>query len=138
MYSEEQRRKAIETFIKYDHCHADAIAELGWPNRHTLHNWWCEYARTGRVPVGRRKRASKHSEEMKREAVRHYFSHGKRLARTCKMLSHPKSKATLAAWIDELAPVARKIKNTRSGRVFVPVEEKVQAVVEPEARSASA
>ena len=29
MFSEEQRRVAIETFIKYDHSYADTVAELG-------------------------------------------------------------------------------------------------------------
>ena len=36
MYSTEQRRVAIETFIRFDYSYADTIAELGYPNRHTL------------------------------------------------------------------------------------------------------
>lgn len=31
MFSMEQREKAIETFIRFGHSHADAIAELGYP-----------------------------------------------------------------------------------------------------------
>lgn len=30
-YSEEQRRSALETFIRFDHSYADTIAELGYP-----------------------------------------------------------------------------------------------------------
>ena len=33
MYSQERRRLAIETFIKFDHSYADTIAELGYPTR---------------------------------------------------------------------------------------------------------
>ena len=39
MYSIEQRRVAIETFVKFDHSYADTVAELGYSNRHTLYNW---------------------------------------------------------------------------------------------------
>ena len=31
MFSTEQRRIAIETFIKFDHSYADTEAELGYP-----------------------------------------------------------------------------------------------------------
>ena len=36
MYNVEQRRTAIEIFIKFGHCYADTIAILGYPNRLTL------------------------------------------------------------------------------------------------------
>lgn len=42
-YSEEQRRSALETFIRFDHSYADTIAELGYPNRGTLRGW-CDVA----------------------------------------------------------------------------------------------
>ena len=29
MYSQGQRKRAIETFIKFDHSYADTVAELG-------------------------------------------------------------------------------------------------------------
>lgn len=38
MYSTEQRRLAIETFIRFDHSYADTIAELGYPDRQTLNS----------------------------------------------------------------------------------------------------
>lgn len=40
MYSAEQRKIAIETFVKFDHSYADTIAELGYPTRACLRNWW--------------------------------------------------------------------------------------------------
>ena len=53
MFSTERRRIAIETFIKYDHSDADTIAELGYPSRTCLRNWWNEYESTGEIPVGK-------------------------------------------------------------------------------------
>ena len=42
MFSEEQRRVAIETFIRYGHSCADTVAELGYPSRSTLRLRWRE------------------------------------------------------------------------------------------------
>ena len=47
MYSAEQRKKAIETFARFGCSAADTIAELGYPNRNTLRNWWKEYQLSG-------------------------------------------------------------------------------------------
>jgi transposase-like protein len=65
MYSKEQRRIAIETFIRFDHSYADTIAELGYPDRHSLRNWWREYRETGEVPVPKREREPKYPLEMR-------------------------------------------------------------------------
>ena len=50
MYSVEQKRAAIETYIRFDHGSADAIAELGYPSRAMPGMWWKEYERTKQVP----------------------------------------------------------------------------------------
>ena len=82
MYSTEQRRAAIETFIKFDHSYADTIAELGYPSRHILNSWWREYEATGEVPIAKIVREPRFSEEQKRAAVEHCLSHGRKLTRT--------------------------------------------------------
>ena len=138
MFSTDQRRVAIETFIKFDHSYADTVAELGYPNRHTLRNWWKEYERTGEVPVGKFEREPKYSDEQKREAVEHYLSHGKRLTRTMKMLGYPGSRQTLGEWVDELAPGERKYRGPNPKKDPVPIEKKVQVVAELEARTGPA
>ena len=138
MYSTEQRRIAIDTFIKFDYSYADTIAELGYPNRHTLNNWWREYKATGEVPIAKIIREPRFSDEQKREAVEHYLSHGKKLKRTMKALGYPKSRMTLCDWIDELAPGQRKYRGPNPKRDPVPVEKKVQVVAELEARTGSA
>ena len=43
MYGAEQRKKAVETFDRFGCSAADTIAELGYPSRPTLLNWWREY-----------------------------------------------------------------------------------------------
>ena len=138
MYSTQQRRIAIDSFIKFDYSYADTIAELGYPNRHTLNNWWREYKATGEVPIAKIIREPRFSDEQKREAVEHYLSHGKKLKRTMKALGYPKSRMTLCDWIDELAPGQRKYRGPNPKRDPVPVEKKVQVVAELEARTGSA
>ena len=106
MFSTEQRTKAIETFIKYDHSHADTIAELGYPTRSTLRIWRKEYEATGEVTAGVYEREPRYSDEQRRVAVDHYLAHGKRLSRTMRTLGYPGSRETLACWVDEPAPAS--------------------------------
>ena len=81
-YSAEQRKKAIETFARFGCSAADTIAELGYPNRNTLRNWWKEYQIGGDEFLERGHRRSKYSDEEKQDAVDYYLEHGKSLART--------------------------------------------------------
>ncbi|MCC6099756.1 MAG: transposase [Olsenella sp.] len=107
-YSEEQRRSALETFIRFGHSYADTIAELGYPNRGTLRGWWREYERTGVVPVRKSVSDPTYTDAMKRAAVDYYLGHGRSLARTARALGYPKSRQLLGEWIDEYAPGQRK------------------------------
>lgn len=78
MYSQEQRKLAIETYIELDYSIADTVATLGFPNRHTLSTWWKEYESTGEIPVGKnRHRESMYSDRQARAAANHYLEHGK-------------------------------------------------------------
>lgn len=139
MYSQEQRKLAIETFVKFDYSYADTVAALGFPNRHTLGIWWKEYEATGEVPVGKdHHRKSLFSDEQKREAVGHYLNNGKILTRTMRALGYPKGRETLCGWIDELAPGERKKRGPRPKRAPVPIEKKVQVIAELEARTGPA
>ena len=139
MFSMEQRRVAIETFIRFDRSYADTIAELGYPTRACLRNWWREYEETGEIPVGKgRHRKSKYTDEQARAAVGYYLEHGKSLARTMRALGYPKGSDTLRGWIDELAPGKRKERGPNPKRDPAPLEKKVRVVAELEARTGSA
>lgn len=138
MFSTEQRRIALETFIRFDYSYADTIAELGYPNRHTLAIWWKEYRKTGEVPTAKRTGKVWFTEEQEREAVAYYLAHGKNLRRTMRALGFPKSKTTLCAWIDKHAPDKRRHGKPRPQREPFPLETKLQAVAELEARTGPA
>lgn len=139
MYSQEQRKLAIETYIELDHSIADTVATLGFPNRHTLSMWWKEYESTGEIPVGKnRHRESMYSDGQARAAASHYLEHGKSLARTMRALGYPKSRMTLCKWIDELAPGERKRRGPNPKRDPVPIEERIRVVAELEARTGPA
>ncbi|MBR3314759.1 MAG: hypothetical protein IKG18_11550 [Atopobiaceae bacterium] len=126
MFSAEQRRIAIETFIKYDHSYADTVAELGYPNRATLRLWWKEYESTGEIPEGKGTRQSKYTDEQMRAAVDHYLEHGRSLSRTMRAMGYPKGRQTLCDWVDELAPGSRKRRGPRTRLEPVPIEKKVR------------
>lgn len=82
MHGEEQRKKVVETFIRFDHGYAGVIAEPGYPNRRTLRLWRSECR-----------------------------EHGKSVART-KCGTGCLSRQLLAERIDELAPDERKTRSS--------------------------
>ena len=60
MYSAEQRMKAVDAPGSHRSA-ADTIAELGYPTRHTLRNWWREYQVSGQF-LERKRREPKYSD----------------------------------------------------------------------------
>lgn len=138
MFSTEQRRIAIETFIRFDHSYADAIAELGYPTRHSLRAWYKDYLEHGGVRSPKRQREPKFTLEMRQAAVDYYLAHGKSLARTMRRMGYPASREYLCDWIDELAPGQRKYRGPSPKAGPVPLAEKIQAVAELESRSGTA
>lgn len=91
-YSKEQRRCAVELYVRYECCAADMVRELGYPSREASRMWHRDWL-----------------EEQRRAAVDHYLTHGRRASRTMRRLGYP-SKEVLAAWIDELAPGERHVR----------------------------
>ena len=125
-YSREQRDRAVDLYIKYEHSAADVIHELGYPSKGALLSWYAdrlEEERTG-VPSMRGERYRRYTDEQKQAAVDHYLGHGRRLKRTMRALGYPKSYELLTAWIDELAPGQRKLRHGP-----VPEELKRKAIV---------
>lgn len=81
MYSVEQKRAVIETYIRFDHSSADAIVELGYPSRVMPRTWWKEYERTEQVPE-RKPLAPAFSDGQMQSAVSCCLEHGRGLSRT--------------------------------------------------------
>ncbi|MGO5269266.1 IS3 family transposase, partial [Parafannyhessea umbonata] len=138
MFSTEQRKIAIETFIRFDHSYADTIAELGYPTRHSLRAWYKDYLEHGEVRPPKRQREPKFTLEMRQAAVDYYLAHGKSLARTMRKMGYPASREYLCDWIDELAPGQRKYRGPNPKAGPVPLAEKIQAVAELESRNGTA
>ena len=138
MFSTEQRRIAIEAFIRFDHSHADTIAEPGYPTRHSLRAWYKDYLEHGEVRPPKRRREPKLALEMRRAAVDYCLAHGKSLAGTMRGMGYPASRECLCGWIDELAPGQGKYRGPSPKAGPVPLAEKIRAVADPGSRSGTA
>lgn len=108
MYSPEQRRVAIETFIEFGYSYADAIAGPGYPDRQPLRSRWNDYREHGEVRPGKPAREPGLTPEMRQAAVDHYLDHGKSLARTMRAMGYPKSRKYPASWTGGPAPGRRR------------------------------
>lgn len=138
MFSTEQRRIAIETFIRFDHSYADTIAELGYPTRHSLRAWYKDYLEHGEVRPPKRRREPKSTLEMRRAAADYHLAHGKSLAGTMRRMGYPAGRECLCGWIDGLAPGQGKYRGPSPKAGPVPLAEKIRAVAEPGSRSGTA
>jgi putative transposase len=102
VYSLEQRKRAVELYIKYGLKATATIRELGYPSRAQLVSWHREWQENGGRLTDRS--LEHYTLEQKRAAVRHYLTHGRCNAFTRRELGYPKCTAKLAEWIDEYAP----------------------------------
>ena len=111
-YSMEQRRRAVELYVRFDCCAADVMRELGYPSsRESLRTWHREWLaeQHGDGTWSRGERYGRYTLEQRRAAVDFYLSHGRNLRRTIRHMGYP-SHEVLAAWIDELAPGQRRLR----------------------------
>ena len=138
MYSQERRRLATGTLVKFDHSYAGTIAELGYPTRSALRTWRDGHEGTGEVPAGRFATNPRHAAEMRRRAAGRHPGHGRGPAGTTGALGYPKSREKLCEWVDELAPGRRRHRGPRPRREAISLERKVRVVAELEARDGSA
>lgn len=86
-----------------------AIAELGYPTRHSLRAWYKDHLEHGEVRPPKQQRKPKFTLEMRQAAVDYYLAHGRSLARTMRRMGYPAGREYLCDWIDELAPRAEEI-----------------------------
>ncbi len=115
-----------------------AIAELGYPTRHSLGAWCKDYLEHGEVRPPKRQREPKFTLETRRAAVDYHLAHGRSLARTMRRMGRLAGRECLHDWIDGLAPGQRKYRGPSPKAGPIPLEEKAQAVAELESRSGTA
>ena len=127
MYSYEQRKKAVELYLKYKSWSA-VINELGYPSRGMLRKWYNEYDKN-KVLHKTQIRKRKYNEEQIQIAVKHYLEHGRCVSRTIRELGYP-SRHYLKQWLSERVPTYKS--PCRSGKSLVNLtkEQKEQAVIE--------
>lgn len=100
MYTESQREKAIRLYIKYGLRAAPVIKELGYPNRHSLKNWYNSFMENNEEIIISHSRKPKYTETQRKEAVDFYLNHGKSISFTVKSLGYP-CRSVLSDWILE-------------------------------------
>jgi transposase-like protein len=128
MYTREQKIKAINLYIKYDHSITAVIRELGYPSYKMMYNWYKRYLEEKETGVVWKNRAgkTKYSEEQRLAAVNYYKNNGKNFARTIRALGYP-DRNTLREWCNEFLPNTRKVK---IGGVQYSKEQKKEAVIQ--------
>ncbi len=135
MFSQEDRKKAVELYIKYDKGAADVMRELGYPVYKTLMKWYNEYLEEQETGVKKeRSKMFKFTSDQKKKAVKYYLEHGKNFSRTIRILGYP-SRTLLRYWVDEIAPEHRK---KRILSVQYSYEQKKESVVALCTRKSSA
>lgn len=133
MYSYEQKMKAVELYIEYDHYAAAVRYELGYPKRNgTLLEWYREYMETGDLHEGYKPYIRKYTEEEREAAVRYFLENGRSYANTITQLGYP-SYCYLRKWVKADVPEEerqRVPKVPRKPAVTLSPEEKRQVVIE--------
>lgn len=127
MYSREERKRAVELWLKYGKRSTAVARELGYPCPKLLKSWYQDFVKEVETGIihDRRRRASKYTDEQKNMAIQHYLDHGRCLASTIRALGYP-CQELLSEWCKEFAPAKRK--NSRAGVQFSK-EQKHEAVL---------
>lgn len=99
MYSYEERKKAVELYIKFDKSASDVVRELGYPTTRMLTLWYREYLENGDLHKKSRMQSG-YTAEQKAVAVKYYQEHGRGLARTVKALGYP-CRQLLGKWVSQ-------------------------------------
>ena len=96
MYTQEEKRKAVELYVKTNQSIKAVVSTLGYPSPNTLRNWYRSHLR-GEEPLQKRK--SKYSEEFKQSVIDSYYENGEDISLTAKLNGVPRS--TFADWLRE-------------------------------------
>ena len=92
IFTNEEKLKAIELYIKYDFSPGAVMYELGYPTaRSMIYRWYKAYKANGNSLPTSRKSKSKYTDEQKHTAVEYYLTHGKSIKKTITALGYPGS-----------------------------------------------
>ena len=96
MYTQEEKKKAVELFINSGFSTSAVISTLGYPSRNILRRWYQSYLKNdGILPLPKQK----YSEEYKQSLIESYYSNGETISLTAEQNKIPYS--TLNDWLQE-------------------------------------
>jgi transposase-like protein len=102
MFSEDDRIKAVQHFIKFDLKAEATVRALGYPCSKTLKAWYREFLASGKYGVSRT-RKTRFSAEERTIAVNYYLDHGRCAATTIRALGYP-GPDTFRKWLRSQEP----------------------------------
>lgn len=105
MYSLEERKKAVDFYIKNDKNTLFTIVKLGYPSHSALRTWYRDYLEENKIKIYHKKRGRKpkYTQEEKEYAVIYHLAHQWTYSQTVRMLGYS-NKESLRQWCRELAP----------------------------------
>ena len=137
MYSYDERRRAVELYIKLGKRIRATTRQLGYPTKNALKNWHQEFQERGDLHVAYVRSKQKYSVEQQDVAIDHYMNHGRCFTATLKALGYP-GRGTLTEWVRERYPETRKNVVGKAGWPAASLSFKQSAVYELCTRDGSA
>ena len=137
MYSYEDRRRAVELYIKLGKRMGATIRKLGYPTKNSLKKWHQEFSGDGDLRIAYARKKQKYSPAQIDQAVEHYLSNGRCYTATIQALGYP-SRKKLADWVSERNPEFRRRVVGKTGKAMASLDVKRAAVYELCTRDGSA
>lgn len=128
MYSDEERMRAVELYIKLSKSLRATIRELGYPTWNALKGWHREYERGQDLPIRSVPRPPEFSAAQKQVALEHFASQGCWTSWTLRALGYP-GRATLTSLVREAFPDTKTVSTGADGPGNHSDAEKKTAVV---------
>lgn len=107
MYSYEERRRAVDLYIKLGKRMGATIRKLGYPTKNSLKKWHQEFLGHGDLHIAYARTKQKYSPAQIAQAVEHYLSNGRCYTTTIQALGYPGRKK-LTDWVCERHPEFRR------------------------------
>ena len=136
MYTNEQKMKAVELYIKYNHRATQVSRELGYPHPNFIARWYKEYLQNGTFRT-KYERQINYREDPEQYSLQYYQEHGCCATQTMWDLDYP-SPFIRRKWINEAYPDRKKYCASGGKMIKCSQEKKEKAVIDLCARNGSA
>lgn len=127
MFTYQQKKKAIELYIKNGKRMTKTLKQLGYPSKGTLTSWYKEYENNSSI-TKKYKRDGVYTKEEIDAAISHFYENGESITKTIVSLGYPCS-FTLRKWLKGNV-TNYKPKEKASSVKDISYEQKVEAVTD--------